>query len=189
MTYRTGILERGKHLWACLKRLIPALNIFHLHLTRPQSSLIACKRSRNGRGRPSTASAARASLDRVSLVCINRRLRDDWERVSICIQSNRWPAKTAVSPRSSLLAKEKRLFSQAMEPPCATTSCKQPSPRNDNLSKLKFSQWITTVATRKRLHIVGDRGYFFRMTALEFPLFLSSCGMVWCPCMLYVLHY
>ena len=37
MTYRAGILKRWKHLWACLKRLIPTLNIFHLHLTHPQS--------------------------------------------------------------------------------------------------------------------------------------------------------
>ena len=51
MTYRTGILKRGKHLWACLKRLIPTFNIFHLHLTRPRSSLIIWKWSRNGRGR------------------------------------------------------------------------------------------------------------------------------------------
>ena len=102
MTYRTGILKRGKRLWACLKRLIPTLNIFRLHLTRPQSSLIICKRSRNDRGRPSTASAARASLDRVSLVNINRRRRDDCGRVSTCVQSNLLRAKTAVSPRSLL---------------------------------------------------------------------------------------
>ena len=70
MTYRTGILKRRKHLWACLKTFIPTLNIFHLHLTRAQSSLTICKRSRNGRGRPSAASAACASLDRLSLVNI-----------------------------------------------------------------------------------------------------------------------
>ena len=102
MSYRTGILKRGKRLWACLKRLIPTLKIFHLHLNRPQSSLTICKRSRNDRGRPSTASAARASLDRVSLVNIHRRRRDDWGRVSTCAQSNLLRAKTAVSPRSLL---------------------------------------------------------------------------------------
>ena len=146
-----------------------------------------CKRSRNGRGRPSTASAALASLDRVSLVNIDRRRRDDWGRVSTCVQSNLLRAKTAVSPRSLLSRNDcfrrlwnlhVRLLLVSDHLPETTTHPNWNFPSeslqlqlvNDHLS------WVT-VAT------------FFRWRPWNFPSFLSSYCMVWSPCMLYVLYY
>ena len=78
--------------------MIPPLNIFHLHLTRPQSSVIISEQSRNGCGRLSAVSTARASL-----VNIYRRLKDDWEQVSIWLHTVE-PLACENSRFSSLLA-------------------------------------------------------------------------------------
>ena len=101
MTYTTGILKRGKHLWACLKRLIPTLNIFHLHLTRPQS-FWSVSGQETVAGDLVRHLLPVLPLTAFSLVNINRRRRDDWGRVSTGVQSNLLRAKTAVSPRSLL---------------------------------------------------------------------------------------